>query len=160
VNPPSTVTTDLVLRCLTKSIPVVDHQPKSSLIISPNLTRSITSLVDKYGNAIIALQLAALVNGLGRDNRCLSMHLTNPKDCPDAPPFIRNEARKGLSRKMLPFSDLGGIQGVKRCNLTVRTLRYPRQTAKQLFLSHLPTCTHCQQACSTKTRPYACSQSW
>jgi hypothetical protein len=43
---------------------VVDHQPKSSLIISPNLRRLITSLVEKYGNAIIALQLAAMVNAL------------------------------------------------------------------------------------------------
>jgi hypothetical protein len=60
----STATTDCVPRCLTKSILVVDPQPKSSLIISPNLRRLITSLVEKYGNAIIALQLAAMVNAL------------------------------------------------------------------------------------------------
>jgi hypothetical protein len=34
----------------------------------------------------------------GQDNRCL-LHLTNPKDCPDAPPFVRNEARKALMQK-------------------------------------------------------------
>jgi hypothetical protein len=34
----------------------------------------------------------------GRDNRCL-LHLTSPKDCPDAPPFVRNEARKALMQK-------------------------------------------------------------
>jgi hypothetical protein len=43
---------------------VVDRQPKFSLIISPDLRRLITSLVEKYGNAIIALQLAAMVNAL------------------------------------------------------------------------------------------------
>jgi hypothetical protein len=34
----------------------------------------------------------------GRDNRCL-LHLTNPKDCPDALQFVRNEARKALMQK-------------------------------------------------------------
>jgi hypothetical protein len=43
---------------------VVDRQPKFSLIISADLRRLITSLVEKYGNAIIALQLAAMINPL------------------------------------------------------------------------------------------------
>ncbi|KAG0699328.1 hypothetical protein DFH29DRAFT_787104, partial [Suillus ampliporus] len=38
----------------------------------------------------------------GRDNRCL-LHLTNPKECPDAPPSVRNEARKALLQKGAAF---------------------------------------------------------
>jgi hypothetical protein len=34
----------------------------------------------------------------GRDNHCL-LHLTNPKDCPDAPQFVHNEAWKALMHK-------------------------------------------------------------
>jgi hypothetical protein len=34
----------------------------------------------------------------GRDNCCL-LHLTNPKDCPDAPQFVCNEAWKALMQK-------------------------------------------------------------
>ncbi|KAG1822474.1 uncharacterized protein BJ212DRAFT_804320, partial [Suillus subaureus] len=34
----------------------------------------------------------------GRDNCCL-LHLTNPKECPDAPSSTRNEARKVLMQK-------------------------------------------------------------
>ncbi|KAG1763650.1 hypothetical protein EV702DRAFT_922308, partial [Suillus placidus] len=34
----------------------------------------------------------------GQDNRCL-LHLTNPKECPDAPSSVRNEAHKVLMQK-------------------------------------------------------------
>ncbi|KAG1750470.1 uncharacterized protein EDB91DRAFT_1031367, partial [Suillus paluster] len=34
----------------------------------------------------------------GQDNHCL-LHLTNPKECPDAPSSIRNEAHKVLMQK-------------------------------------------------------------
>jgi len=58
---------------------VVDHQPKSSLIISLNLRRLITSLVEKYGNAIIALQLAAMVNALKNEITAVSCISPTPK---------------------------------------------------------------------------------
>ena len=34
----------------------------------------------------------------GRDNRCL-LHLTNPKDCPNAPQAVRHKARQALIQK-------------------------------------------------------------
>ncbi|KAG2071263.1 hypothetical protein BDR04DRAFT_1231252 [Suillus decipiens] len=91
----------------------------------------------------------------GRDTNYCLLHLTNPKECPNAPPSVCNEACKALLQKGVaiglteaplfrdsdtPASDVtpidqsndgtsaiikkhtpGGIQGVKRCNLTVRT---------------------------------------
>src|SRR5882757_5166699 len=58
-----------------------------------------------------------------RDNRCL-LHLTNPKDCPDAPPFIRNEACKALMQKgaaigqteALLFRDSSTLDGIPETN--------------------------------------------
>jgi hypothetical protein len=35
---------------------------------------------------------------------------------------------------MLPFLDLGGIQGVKRCNLTVRTFEIPSANCETIIL--------------------------